>query len=140
MLHQPYNRWHKEIRPISWLLTSCFSFCRSYPKEYPDQYVHDMVIDVSVEIIKLQKVTHDATIMSSYKLTAWKDDVEKLLQPDAWPEFITCRHFHSHHCDNRVLVNLRGPGSFRISCQVTVLDIEILLVTMDEISIATHNG
>ena len=38
--------------------------------------------------------------MSSYKLIVWKDDVEKLLLQDAWPEFIICRRFHSHHYDN----------------------------------------
>ena len=59
-----------------------------------------MVIDVGIEIIELQKVSYDAAIISSYKLTVWKDDVEKLLQLDAWPEFITCRRFCSHHYDN----------------------------------------
>ena len=59
-----------------------------------------MVIDVGVEIIELQKVSHDAATMASYKLTVWKDNIEKLLQPEVWPEFITCRSFPSHHYNN----------------------------------------
>ena len=59
-----------------------------------------MVIDVGVEIIESQKVSHDAAIMSSYKFIVWKDDVQNLLQPDAWLEFITCRRFRFHHYDN----------------------------------------
>ena len=75
-------------------------FVSRVPKEYPDQYLRDMVIDVCVEIIELQKVSHDAAIMSFYKFSVWKDDVEKLLQPDAWFKFITCCRFRSHHHDN----------------------------------------
>ena len=83
-----------------------------------------MIIDVGVEIIEWQKVSHNAAIMFSHKFTVWKDDIQKLLQPDAWSEFNTCCRFRSHHYDNG-RGEFKWTRNFRISCQVTVLDMEI---------------
>ena len=76
---------YRSCRPQSEL------FDGSVPKEYPEQHVRDMVADTGVEIIDIKKISHADAPMMSYKLTIWRDAVDQLLQPTAWPEFITCR-------------------------------------------------
>ena len=78
-------------------------FVGRVPKEYPEQHVRDMVADTGVEKIDIKKISHVDAPMTSYKLTVWRDAVDKLLQPTAWPEFITCRRWvrpHRHRNDN----------------------------------------
>lgn len=66
-------------------------FIGRVPKEWPEQHMRDMVVDKQVEIVDLKKTSHTEAPMSSYKLTIWRDDADKLIQPTAWPQFITCR-------------------------------------------------
>ena len=78
-------------------------FVGRVPKEYPEQHVRDMVADTGVEIIDIKKISHVDAPMTSYKLTVWRDTVDKLQQPTAWPEFITCCRWvrpRRHHDDN----------------------------------------
>ena len=49
-------------------------------KEYPEQHVRDMVADTGVEIIDIKKISHVDASMTSYKLTVWRNTVDKLLQ------------------------------------------------------------
>ena len=68
---------------------------------YHEQYVRDMVFDTKVEILALHKICHADSVMTSYKLTIWRDDEDKLMQPGAWPQFISYRRFITRgSCDH----------------------------------------
>ena len=75
-----------------------------------------MVADTGVEIINIKKILHVDAPMTSYKLTVWRDAVDKLLQPTAWSEFITCCRWvrpRRHRDDNnthRIPPNDWGNG------------------------------
>jgi hypothetical protein len=68
-------------------------FVSRVPKEYPEQHVRDMIVDNRVEILDIVKVSHEKANMTSYKVTIWADDEDRLMQPDAWPRFISCCRF-----------------------------------------------
>ena len=66
-------------------------FVSPVSKEYLEQYIRDMIADTGVTLIEVNKPSHDNAMMTSYKVTVWRDDEECLMKPDAWPRFISCR-------------------------------------------------
>ena len=47
-------------------------------------------------------------MMTSHKVTVWRNDEERLIKPDAWSRFISCRRYvrlcrrrqEHHECDD----------------------------------------
>ena len=52
-----------------------------------------MIADTGVTPIQVNKLSHGDAMMTSYKVTVWRDDEERLMKPDAWPRFISCRRY-----------------------------------------------
>ncbi len=62
-----------------------------------------MIADTGVMPIQGNKLLHDDAVMTSYKVSVWRDDEERLMKPDAQPHFISCcyvcpcRHHQEYH-------------------------------------------
>jgi hypothetical protein len=68
-------------------------FVSRAPSDYSEQQIRNMVQDTGVEILELKKISHPSANMSSFKMTVYKDDEEKLMISSVWPEFIACRRY-----------------------------------------------
>ena len=68
-------------------------FVSRVPKDYPTQHIKDMIADTGVEILDLILLSHENATMASYKDSIWKDDEERLMKPDAWPQCISYRRY-----------------------------------------------
>ena len=72
-------------------------------KAYHEQHVRNMTNASNVEILEIRQISLVDAPMTSYKLTAWHDAEDKLLQQTSWPKFITCRRWvrpRRHRDDN----------------------------------------
>ena len=68
-------------------------FVSRVPKDYPAQHIKDMIADTGVEILDLILLSHENAAMALYKVSIWKDDEERLMKPNASPQFINCRRY-----------------------------------------------
>ena len=60
-----------------------------------DESLSSFLTDENISVIKFEKVSHDDSIMKSYKVTIKHDDLEKVMNEDFWPDGIGCRKFFS---------------------------------------------
>ena len=99
-----YNRRFRRQERVTVVGTKqsdCFQKCRPridqfvsrVPKKYPEQYIRDMIAYTGVTPIEVNKLSHDNAMMTSYKVIAWRDEEERLMESDAWPRLISCRRY-----------------------------------------------
>ncbi len=52
-----------------------------------------MIADTGVDILDIKMLSYEDASMKSFKVTVWRDDEERLMKPDAWPRYISCRRY-----------------------------------------------
>jgi hypothetical protein len=72
--------------------TDMFIFRVHY--DVDDDQLKQYLIDENVSVIKFSKVSHDDSLMKSYRVTIKYDDLGKVMNANFWPDGIGCRRFY----------------------------------------------
>jgi hypothetical protein len=60
-----------------------------------DDTIQQFMTDENVSVVKFEKVSHEDSLMKSYKVTIKFDDLKLVMDEDFWPDGIGCRKFYS---------------------------------------------
>ena len=91
IVHNHRFRRQERVTVVGTKQSDCFQECRPridqfvsrVPKKYPEQYIRDMIAHTGVTPIEVNKLSHDNAMMTSYKVIAWRDEEERLMESDA---------------------------------------------------------
>ena len=66
-------------------------FVSRIPIEYGVEHLRKLITGIGIEVLALVKVSHVDALAASFKLSIYRDDEEKTLDPGSWPEFVAVR-------------------------------------------------
>ena len=68
-------------------------FVSRFPSEYSVEHVRKLITGIFIEVLTLVKVSHVDALAASFKLSIYRDDEQKALDPGSWPEFVVVRRY-----------------------------------------------
>ena len=68
-------------------------FVSRIPNEYSVEHVRKLITGIGIEVLALVKVSHVDALAASFKLSIYRDDEQKALDPGSWPEFVAVRRY-----------------------------------------------
>ena len=63
-------------------------FVSRIPSEYGVEHLRKLITGIDIEVLAFVKVSHVDALAASFKLSIYKDDEQKALDPRSWPELV----------------------------------------------------